>query len=262
MVEHVPGEILPAPLDTELAEQRLDALADRYRKAGNIGIQLLNAIGGQAESLLASLPAPVRDRLGDTTESALRLAMDTAHRSRDLVAEQPGWLTRAITTTMGAAGGMGGLPSALAELPVTTTVLLRAIQDVAVEHGFDPAEAAIRYDCIEIFASAGPLEHDDGADLAFLSTRMTVTGPALQRLIASVSPRLAAVLGQKLAAQTVPVLGAAAGAATNYAYTRYYQQMAEVHFGLRRLAIDADIPHEALLAAFRARVAPPGVTRG
>ena len=32
------------------------------------------------------------------------------------------------------------------------------------------------------------------------------------------------------------MLGAAAGAATNYAYTSYYQQMAHVHFGLRKLA--------------------------
>ena len=132
-------------------------------------------------------------------------------------------------------------------------MLLRAIQDVAVEHGFDPREAAVRYDCIEVFATAGPLDHDDGVDLAFLSTRMTVTGPAMQRLISSVAPKLATALGQKLAAQTIPVLGAAAGAATNYAFTRYYQQMADVHFGLRRLAIEADIPHEALINAFRAK---------
>jgi hypothetical protein len=67
-----------------------------------------------------------------------------------------------------------------------------------------------------------------------------------------VAPRLAAVLGQKLAAQTVPILGAAAGAATNYAYTRYYQDMAQVHFGLRRLAIDSGRDHSALCAEFRA----------
>jgi uncharacterized protein (DUF697 family) len=64
-------------------------------------------------------------------------------------------------------------------------------------------------------------------------------------------------LGQKLAAQTVPVLGAVAGAATNYAYTSYYQEMAHVHFGLRRLAIEADIPHAQLIEALRQHVAPP-----
>lgn len=257
MATDQPVEILSAPLSPAEVEKHLVALVARYNSAGNIGVQLLNAVGGQAESLAAGLPSTVRTRLGEATESALRLAMETAHLSRGIVEGQPSWLTRALTTTMGAAGGMGGLPTALAELPVTTTVLLRAIQDVAVEHGFDPREAAVRYDCIEVFASAGPLDHDDGADLAFLSTRMTVTGPALQRLVSTVAPKLATVLGQKLAAQTVPVLGAAAGAATNYAYTRYYQQMAAVHFGLRRLAIEADLPHDAVLSQFRAKLLSP-----
>ena len=69
-----------------------------------------------------------------------------------------------------------------------------------------------------------------------------------------IAPKLAIVLGQKLAAQSVPVLGAIAGGGTNYVYTRYYQQVARVHFGLRRLAIDADIPHEDLVRKLAARL--------
>ena len=34
----------------------------------------------------------------------------------------------------------------------------------------------------------------------------------------------------------MPILGAAAGAGTNYAFVDYYVSMAHVHFGLRRLA--------------------------
>lgn len=255
------SEVLPAPIAEEAIEARLKKLAERHRRAGNVGIQLLNMVGGQAETLLSRLPGPVRERLDDSTERALRLAMDGANRSRGVVSDSPGWLNRAVTTAMGAAGGMGGLPTALAELPVTTTVLLRAIQDVAVEHGFDPDEPGVQYDCIQVFAAAGPLDHDDGSDLAFLSTRVAVTGPTVQALIARVAPRLATVLGQKLAAQAVPVLGAAAGAATNYAYTSYYQQMAHVHFGLRRLAIDAGRDHDAMLEEFRSLVELPNVRR-
>ncbi|RKF16601.1 protein EcsC [Roseovarius spongiae] len=253
-------DILGPPIDDAEIEARLDALARRHARAGNLGIQVLNVVGGQAEKLLDRLPAEIRNRLGDSTEQALRLAMSAAQGSRGMVGGQPGWLNRAATTAMGAAGGFGGLPSALAELPITTTILLRAIQDVAAEHGFDPAEQGVRFDCIEVFAAAGPLDHDDGADLAFLSTRVAVTGKSLQSLINRVAPRLATVLGQKLAAQTVPVLGAAAGAATNYAYTSYYQQMAHVHFGLRRLAIEADREHATLVTAFRARVETPPIT--
>lgn len=250
-------ELLDAPISKDTTDQRLDALVRRHAKAGNAGIQLLNLIGGQAENLLDRLPADMRARLGDGAEQALTLAMGAAQRSRGVVGEQPGWLSRAVTTAMGAAGGFGGLPSAMAELPVTTTILLRAIQDVAFEHGFDPSEESVQFDCIQIFAAAGPMDQDDGADLAFLGTRVTVTGAAVQSLIAKVAPRLATVLGQKLATQAVPVLGAAAGAATNYAYTSYYQQMAHVHFGLRRLAADSGRDHTALVDEFRKRVAVP-----
>lgn len=254
-------DLLDAPIPPDAVETRLGELAARHARAGNAGIQLLNMIGGQAETLLDRLPPSVRTGLAERSDAALRYAMDAAHRSREVMEDSPGWMSRALTTAMGAAGGMGGLPTALAELPVTTTVLLRVIQDVAVEHGFDPAEPGVQYDCIQVFAAAGPLDHDDGSDIAFLSTRIAVSGAAVQALIARVAPRLATVLGQKLAAQTVPVLGAAAGAATNYAYTSYYQQMAHVHFGLRRLAIEADLPHEEVIARFRTLVEGPPVSR-
>ena len=153
-----------------------------------------------------------------------------------------------------AAGGAGGLPTAMAELPVTTTLLLRVIQGVAVEHGFDPLSENVQFDCVQVFSAAGPLSDDDGADLGFLSARVALSGRAMQAVIAKVAPRLAVVLGQKLAAQAVPVLGAVAGAATNYAYTSYYQDMAHVHFGLRKLAIDADIPQEKLVERLREKV--------
>ncbi|MEL7011838.1 MAG: EcsC family protein [Pseudomonadota bacterium] len=254
-------DVLNPALPMQDVDARLTEIAKRYSRAAGPGIQLLNLVGGQAEGLLDQLPQNVRDALGARTEDALRLAMQAAHGSRGIVETNSGWMSRALTTAMGAAGGIGGLPTALAELPVTTTVLLRAIQDVAVEHGFDPAEEGVQYDCVQVFAAAGPLDHDDGADLGFLGARVTVTGPALQKLITSVAPKLATVLGQKLAAQMVPVLGAAAGAATNYTYTSYYQQMAHVHFGLCRLAIEADLDRDAILKRFRAQITKPPVTR-
>ena len=164
-------------------------------------------------------------------------------------------------TLMGAVGGMGGLPTALAELPVTTTLLLRVINGVAAEHGFDPTEDNVRFDCVHVFTAAGPLDHDDSADIAFLSARMALSGAAMQSIITRVAPRLATVLGQKLAAQAVPVFGAVAGAATNYAYTSYYTDMAHVHFGLRRLAVEADQPREVLVAKLRMRMARQPVKR-
>ncbi|MEP2639586.1 EcsC family protein [Roseobacter sp.] len=239
------------PVDVDAA---LDQLVQRYRRAGSGAIDLLNLIGGRAEGLLDRLPAPARNGLQEATRRALEHAMKAAHSSRGVVPDQKGWLNTVVGTAMGAAGGVGGLPTALAELPVTTTLLLRIIQGVAAEHGFDPACQNVQFDCLEVFAAAGPLAHDDGVDLGFLSARVTLTGAALQTIIARVAPRLATVLGQKLATQTVPVLGAVAGAATNYTYINYYQEMAHVHFGLRKLAIEADVPVGDLIEQMRHRV--------
>ena len=234
---------LPVPLDVDA---ELEQIAKRYREAGGVGIGVLNLIGGQAENLLDRLPAPVRKQLEGATIRALDHAMTAAHKSRAHVPDQAAWLNTAASAAMGAVGGAGGLPTALAELPVTTTLLLRVIEGVAVEHGFDPDTESVRFDCVRVFSAAGPLADDDGSDLAFLTARLALTGKAVQSIIHKVAPRLAVVMGQKLAAQTVPVIGAVAGAATNYAYTSYYQDMAHVHFGLRKLAIDADIAPEDL----------------
>ncbi|MEM6939589.1 MAG: EcsC family protein [Pseudomonadota bacterium] len=235
---------LPTAVDVDA---EIEALAKRYVSAGGVGITLLNTVGGSAENLLDRLPRPLRAGLEDATVAALTQATRAAQMTRGVVADQKPWLNQAVSTAMGAAGGAGGLPTALAELPVTTTMLLRVIQGVAVEHGFDPAEPNVQFDCVQVFAAAGPLSSDDGADLGFLAARLTLSGKAMQGLIAKIAPRLATVLGQKLAAQTVPVLGAMAGAAANYTYTAYYQDMAHVHFGLRRLAIEADVAPEELL---------------
>ncbi|MGB5863549.1 MAG: EcsC family protein [Sulfitobacter sp.] len=237
------NEQLPTVIDVEA---ELDRIARRYKQAGGVGITVLNLIGGQAENLLERLPSAVRGQLEAATVRALDHAMHAAHLSRDHVPDQASWLNSAVSAAMGAVGGVGGLPTALAELPVTTTLLLRVIEGVAVEHGFDPEMESVRFDCVRVFSAAGPLAEDDGSDLAFLTARLALSGKAVQAVIHKVAPRLAVVMGQKLAAQTVPVLGAVAGAATNYAYTSYYQDMAHVHFGLRKLAIDADVGHEEL----------------
>ncbi|MEO1949441.1 EcsC family protein [Thioclava sp.] len=248
------ADILPPVSDPAILGQ-LDTLAKRHRAAGGVVMQLIGYVGGSAEGLLGKLPSPVRNGLDGATERALSGAMTAAERSRGIVSDRPDWMNRTLTTAMGAAGGVGGLGSSLAELPFTVTMLLRAIQGIAAEHGFDPASEEVRLECLRVFASAGPLEDDDGMDLSFLAARATITGPSLKSLIAKVAPRLSVVLGQKLAAQAAPVLGAVAGAAVNYAFTSYYQEIARVHFGLKRLARDTGTDEGVLREELVARIA-------
>ena len=247
-------ELLDRPIGEQPVHDRLDDLAMLYRGASGITIQLLNMTGGHMDGLMDRLPSGVRDSLERGAEQALGLAMNAADRSRVLTGDSPGWLTTAASAMLGAAGGFGGIPSTLAELPATTTVLLHGIQGAAVEHGFDPAEDGVRFDCIQVFSASGPFDHDGSQDFPFIMIRTAVTGTALQALITRTAQRLGTVLGQKLAVQMAPVLGAAAGAAINVAYARYYRRIAQVHFGLRRLAIDSDRNHAELVGELRKRL--------
>ena len=130
----------------------------------------------------------------------------------------------------GALGGAAGLAGSLVELPVTITVMLHAIRSEAQAAGYDPDDPAVRLACLEVFSAGSPLRSDDGVNTAFLSARLTVAGGTLQKALAVVVPRLAAVFGQKLAAQAVPVLGAVSGAALNAAFLNYYREMARIRF--------------------------------
>ena len=133
--------------------------------------------------------------------------------------------------------GLGGLTTALIELPATTAMLLRAIQGAASREGFDPsAEENVQVRLHPRFVGGRSLGAMTTAQImGFFSVRLTADGPRSAKASLLLSLRgCRSFWGRKLAAQTVPVLGALAGGGANYLYARYYQQIARVHFGLRR----------------------------
>jgi len=231
----------------------------RYRAADTVLMRGLNALGSGVEAAGGRLGSVPKAAL----ETALRGALETAYRASALSdtgqqGQPRGWresdgLHRAFATLSGAVGGFFGSASSVAELPVAVTAILRSIRSVARDYGYDPDDPQIARECLLVFTAGSPDRSDDGVDTAFLGARMAVSGGSLQTLIASVSSRLAAMLGQKLGAQTVPVLGALGGATVNYAFMSFYTEMAHVYFGLRRLSEGRD--SELVLAEFRREIA-------
>ncbi len=229
------------------------ALARRYRRANGPVMTLVNRLGGTLEGKMEALPEGVKRQIEVVTERALLAAHGLAGvgaKGPDLGRNGP----MAAAMLSGAVGGAGGIVTSVAELPVTVTVILHAIRQAAAKEGFDPDDPAIRAECLRVFTAGSPLAADDGVNTSFLSARLTVTGPAIQRVIATVAPKLATALGQKLAAQAVPVLGAVAGAGLNAAFLRYYREMAEIRFALLRLA--AQHGAEPILDAFARALGP------
>ncbi|MEY4984988.1 MAG: hypothetical protein RIR62_3254 [Pseudomonadota bacterium] len=231
----------------------LAALATRYRRANGPVMALVHRLGGSLEDRLSALPDGARRQIEAGVERALGAAFGLAaqgERAPDLGRNGP----MAAAMLAGAAGGAGGVATSVAELPVTITVILHAIRREARAAGYDPDDPAIRAECLRVFGAGSPLASDDGVNTSFLSARLTVTGPAIAQVIRTVAPRLSVALGQKLAAQAVPVLGALAGAAMNAAFLSYYREMAAIRFALLRLAEQHGA--EEVLVGF-ARMAEP-----
>lgn len=219
----------------------LRAVARLATDASGFVIKAAMLVGGAAGSALDRLPDTVRARLRDVTELALgesyRLAFQTQPEPST---DEPGWATgpvwhRAATAVTGAIGGLGGITTTLAELPVTTTLILRSIQEVAREHGEDLADPAVRAACIAVFGLGGPGRADDDADTGLIAVRLALSGKSVTTMITAVLARYGVMVGQKALAQATPLIGAAVGATLNPAFTGFYQTMAQVHFRLRKL---------------------------
>ena len=240
-------------LDAQIA-----LLAAAHRRANGPVMRLVNRMGGNIEGQLAMLPAALRDQINRAVETALTASYGVAKAGGRAPNLGPQGST-AIAVLTGAAGGFGGFAGSIAELPVTITILLHAIRREAQRAGYDPDSPAIRAACLQVFAAGSPLSGDDGLNTAFLSARLTLTGPAIQKVIATVAPRLAAAMGQKLVAQAVPLLGAVSGAVLNAAYVSYYREVARIRFALIRLAEVHGA--ETVLTAFAMATTPPKITQ-
>lgn len=245
---------LPA-VATPSLDEAIATLARRYKRANGPVMQLMNRLGGTLENQLDLLPPAFRDQVEVVTARALEAAYGAARRTPDLGQRGP----LAAVMVSGAAGGAGGLATALAEIPVTVTLILNAIRAEARAAGFDPDALGVREDCLRVFGAGSPVEGDDGVNTSFLTARLALTGPTVQNLITAIAPRLAAVLGQKLAAQAVPVVGAVTGAALNATFLTYYRELARIRFALLKLAETHG--SETVLAAFRDATTPPRITR-
>jgi len=226
-----------AELDEEIAR-----LVQIERSARSGLMKAINRIGVGLEGSLEQLSGDHRAALEKAVISGLELSYKLAsgsHVGAPAEAQDAGKIHRLAATATGAAGGFGGLPATIVELPATITVMFRAVQSVARAHGEDMNAEETRIACLKVFGSGGPSAADDGAETAFVAARLGAV-QSMRPIIAMVAPRLAAVFGQKLAAQAVPIVGALAGATINYAFMDYYEKMAQVQFGLRRLARGAD----------------------
>jgi hypothetical protein len=126
-------------------------------------------------------------------------------------------------------GGMTGLVGFLPDAIFTTVVIMRDIVRIAREEGEDLASEEGRAACVKVF-SLGV-----GDEAGYISARLMLQGSAARAMLSGVATRWGSVLGEKFAAQAMPLAGAAAAVALNTAFLEHYRRVARAHFTIRRL---------------------------
>ena len=215
-----------------------------------------NLLGRQVEAAGRALPPPARKIVARAAERALRAALRVAIGTIDTNSRPKAarGAHKALAAASGAAGGAFGLAALPFELPVSTTIMLRSIAQIAREEGEDLRQPEAALACIEVLGLGGRQPGEAAVDGGYFAIRAVLartvsesarfivqrgladeTAPILVRLVAQIAARFGLVVSQKVAAQAIPVIGAFGGAAVNLAFTEHFQNIARGHFTVRRL---------------------------
>lgn len=213
-------------------------------------------VGTPIEKMLKRLPESLTAKVNDVARKSIEKALDIALLTMDkeeLAAPSNWWHKLAVAAT-GAGGGAFGLPALAIELPISTTIMLRSIADIARSEGEDLSSPDSRVQCVQVLALGGNSKSDDSTESVYFAARAALAksvseaashlakkgaaqhgAPAIVKLISQVASRFSIVVSEKAAAQAVPVVGAFGGAAINALFMDHFQDMGRGHFIVRRL---------------------------
>jgi hypothetical protein len=201
------------------------------------------------------LPGPVSRQINLAVRRTLYQALDVAlYKMDSRVPEPPPAVFQAISGFTGGVSGFFGMGALALELPVTTTLMLRSIAGIAVQHGEQLSETPSRLACLEVFALGPQKKHGLSGETTYYATRAVLaravnqaaqallerqvagsSTPVIVDLITSIGSRFGVVVSEKFAAGSIPVVGAIGGAAVNLAFMQHFQQLARAHFVIRQL---------------------------
>ncbi len=239
--------------DEEVHELRV---AKRLLENPGVAARMTNLIGTPIEKGLELLPDNWNDSVQDVTQKVLLKAADAAiFTMDDIPGEESSEVWHKLTAAVsGGIGGFFGLAAVMAELPISTTIILRSIADIARSEGESINSPETKMACLEVFALGGGSTSDDATESGYFLVRSALAksvadatdyivrqgvtqeaGPVLVKFIAKVAKYFGVQVTQKVAAQAIPAIGAAGGAIINTMFIDHFQDMARGHFIVRKL---------------------------
>src|SRR5208282_4270626 len=187
----------PARLTREETDDLRRAVA--CLEGASFAQRLTDAIGRPVELLSRAMPQSARRAVAHATEAALRGALKLALRTLDLkaAAKPANRAHKLAAAASGAVGGALGLAALPVELPISTTILLRSIAEIAREEGEDLSAPNAALACVGVFALGGR------ADEATFESGYFAVRAALAK---SVSDSARFVANEGLSAQSAPII--------------------------------------------------------
>jgi hypothetical protein len=241
--------------------------------------RLANVLGAPIEKGFALLPADWAGTVQKAVRGALFRALEIAVATIRPQAPRRSseFLHKVMVGASGGVGGAFGLPALVFELPISTTIMLRSIAEIARTEGQDVSTIRTKLSCLEVFALGGTHRSDDAAESSYWAVRTALSravseaatyfaekgvleksAPAVARLISAIASRFGVVVSEQVAAKAVPILGAAGGSVVNVLFMDHFQNMARGHFIVKRLEERYGV--EAVRAAYDGLATPISAT--
>ena len=246
----------PVPRSLPPEDQESLRIARALLEQLGLAMRLANAVGAPLERGAAALPKNWTQHIQTVAQSALRKSLQLALKSmRKVASGSSSDLThKFLVAASGGVGGAFGLPALAIELPLSTTLMLRSIADIARSEGHSLDDLTVRLDCLAVFGMGGSSVLDSGAESGYWAARaalaVTVTeaaaylsgrkaidfaAPAIVRLVGAIAARFGISVSEQVAAKAIPIVGVASGAVVNVMFLNHFQNIARGHFILRRL---------------------------
>jgi hypothetical protein len=256
MIEYTKTETIKMTL-TDNEAQQLQTAIDLLENP-SLAARITSLVGSPIEKGFALLPDGVSQSIAEVSQTALLKASEAAIFTMKDVPKTTSsnhWhkLSAAVS---GGVGGFFGIAGIAVELPLSTTIILRSIADIARSHGESISEMETKTACLEVFALGGASKADDATEsgyyvvrsllaksLAEVTEHMAQKGlsnelsPILIRFISTIAERFGIQVSEKIAAQAVPIIGALGGAVINTVFIDHFQDMARGHFTVRKLEL-------------------------
>ena len=249
-----PSQIqIPQLSDQELRDLRQARL---LLEQPTLAMRMTQHLGRPVERVMEAMPRIIRASIETSSVVALRQAARVATWTLNKKKVRPsseGFHQVALLVS-GGMGGTLGLATLVWELPLSTTLMLRSIADIARSEGHSLRSPETLTSCLEVFAMEGGSESRPEHTHHYWAVRLALAKAvseatvalagaqaakgatiAFTRLISVVAARFGLILSQQAAAKMVPLIGAAGGMAVNLLFIRHFQNMARGHFIIRRL---------------------------